>query len=141
MKQQATVDTIVIHHTGAKPSWDFRGVRLDHLTSRGWDDIGYHYFIEGDGVVVRGRGESVMGAHALGANRNSLGICLAGDFRDTVPTQDQLDALDVLLDDLLFRYDLGMDSVLPHQEVGSTKTECPGNWRFIRDELARRGHH
>lgn len=45
---------------------------------RGFNQVGYHFIIRRDGVVQRGRPEAVIGAHTLGYNVNSLGICMVG---------------------------------------------------------------
>lgn len=45
---------------------------------RGWADIGYHYVIDLDGTVERGRPISRSGAHCLGHNAHSIGICYVG---------------------------------------------------------------
>lgn len=45
--------------------------------------IGYHYVVLTDGTVVKGRGDDEIGAHAAGANKNSLGICMVGTDRYT----------------------------------------------------------
>jgi hypothetical protein len=40
--------------------------------------IGYHFVITTDGAVFTGRAPEEIGAHALHANANSLGICMVG---------------------------------------------------------------
>jgi len=40
--------------------------------------IGYHYVISTDGAVFTGRAQEEVGAHAINANANSLGICMVG---------------------------------------------------------------
>lgn len=45
---------------------------------RGWADIGYHYVIDLDGTVERGRVISRAGAHCYGHNAHSIGICYVG---------------------------------------------------------------
>lgn len=40
--------------------------------------IGYHFAIEVDGKVVPGRHLEEIGAHAVGHNANSIGICMVG---------------------------------------------------------------
>ena len=52
-------------------------IRQWHL-DRGWSDIGYHYVIKRDGTIENGRPTTKYGAHTLGQNRDSIGICLVG---------------------------------------------------------------
>ena len=80
--QQVSVDTI--------RDW--------HL-ARGWNDIGYHFYIDLDGTINKGRDIDKMGAHCKGHNRNSIGICYCGGVetdgktpKDT-RTQEQKDSL------------------------------------------------
>ena len=80
--QQVTVDTI--------RDW--------HL-AKGWNDIGYHFYIDLDGTINKGRNIDKIGAHCKGHNRNSIGICYCGGVetdgktpKDT-RTQEQKDSL------------------------------------------------
>ena len=53
---------------------------------RGWSGIGYHFFVRKDGSVYRGRPENTVGAHASGANSDSIGICAEGKYMtETMP--------------------------------------------------------
>lgn len=77
---------------------------------RGWKDIGYHYVVHLDGSVHPGRPEGIPGAHCLGQNNCSIGVCyiggLASDgktFKDT-RTAAQKEAIDRLVKELLRRY-------------------------------------
>lgn len=75
-------------------------IRRWHVDGHGWSDIGYHYVIDRDGTIEFGRPISRAGAHTIGRNSNSIGICLIGgfggsaedDFADNFTSQ-QLDAL------------------------------------------------
>ena len=46
--------------------------------ARGWDGIGYHYYIDKQGTIFRGRQDWVIGAGVYGKNSHSLHICLGG---------------------------------------------------------------
>jgi len=81
-EQQVSVDTI--------RDW--------HL-AKGWNDIGYHFYIDLDGTINKGRDIDKIGAHCKGHNRNSIGICYCGGVeadgktpKDT-RTQEQKDSL------------------------------------------------
>ena len=79
------INEIVVHCTATRPDWwsdrsteeKTREVRQWHL-DRGWKDIGYHWLIDRDGTVVKGRDESVVGAHVKDHNANSIGVSLFG---------------------------------------------------------------
>lgn len=78
-----------------------------HL-KRGWSDIGYHYVIELDGSVHRGRPVERPGAHTKGQNANSIGICYVGgtdrngkakDTRTAVQRMAMINLLEALLEE------------------------------------------
>lgn len=45
-------------------------------------EVGYHYLILQDGKLVGCRPHNVQGTHAKGANRDSIGVCLAGGLSE-----------------------------------------------------------
>lgn len=115
----------------------------------GWDGFGYHFLIKNgyysygspykkdqDGMVVNGRPENVQGAHCLGQNHNSLGICLIGCRRFT-DTQLFI-SLPSLLSKLLPKYKLSMDDVFGHGDFNKKKS-CPNidmsNYRFYLKKM------
>ena len=53
-------------------------IRRWHVDGRGWSDIGYHFYIDLEGNIFKGRDIAKMGAHCKGYNRNSIGICYCG---------------------------------------------------------------
>jgi len=73
------INLIVIHCT-ASPNgrpMSISQIRKEHM-QRGFSDIGYHYVINVDGSIMKGRPEQLVGAHAKDHNANSLGIALVG---------------------------------------------------------------
>lgn len=55
--------------------------------------IGYHFLVRKDGTIYQGRPEDTIGAHAKGANHDSIGICAEGDFMKEEMNPLQLNAL------------------------------------------------
>ena len=47
--------------------------------ARGLRSVGFHYVIRTDGTLERGRELAESGAHCLGFNADSVGICLCGE--------------------------------------------------------------
>ncbi len=121
---------VILHHS-ATPDGSVPLFRVLHRAVFGWDDIGYHFVIGNgsfspDGAVEEGRRRGAIGAHARGYNEKSLGICLVGDFSDSMPTPCQVSSLADLLSELLRIYGLGAEAILLHREVPGCVTECPG---------------
>ena len=92
------------------------------MNVNGWNDIGYHYLITIDGVKHQGRLENITGAHTIGQNSNSIGICLVGHFDNYKPNNQQLETLYNLIQDIFNRY--GKLPIYGHNKY-ATKT-CPG---------------
>lgn len=53
--------------------------------ARGLKRIGFHYVICDDGRLERGRELREPGAHCLGFNSDSIGICLSGSGKVSTP--------------------------------------------------------
>lgn len=112
---------------------------------RGWDDIGYHYLIGNarpftkNGKLYIGRSEEFEGAHALGYNKNSLGICLIGNFDKTAPNEKQLKTLFSFLEQKIKQYNIPIENVRGHNEFPNVKKSCPRkslNMKYIRAVLS-----
>ena len=131
------INEIIVHASATKKGWwEGRGVEAirDEFRrwhkSNGWDDIGYHFVIDTDGAIAKGREVSVMGAHVKGKNRNSIGICLVGGFggkKDGVFsdnfTPDQDTALRGLIGDLQASYPT-IGKVSGHNEYANKACPC-----------------
>ena len=76
---RSKTDLIVIHcaDTPAKMDVGATEIRKWHK-ERGWKDIGYHFVIRRNGEIEKGRHHAQVGAHVLGFNNTSLGICMVG---------------------------------------------------------------
>lgn len=134
--------TIVVHHS-ATPGGSAALFDRNHREVRHWENgLGYHFVIGNgvdvpDGTVEVGNrwNEQITGAHVGGElNKEAIGICLVGDFSQTVPTEKQMAALHKLLRFLQARCQVPADKVLGHCEVRPGHTICPGP-NFSMDEL------
>lgn len=123
---------IIIHHTGGtdtNPKADTshhtaKMVDAWH-TSKGWNGIGYNWFIEKNGEPAVGRDEKIDGAHTIGYNSQSIGICLAGNFDVTYPTKEQEITLRKLILSKMVQYNIPASNVVPHRKFA--KKSCYGN--------------
>ena len=114
---------IILHHS-ATDGGTFESIRKYHMETNGWKDIGYHYLIETDGSVHKGRDERTEGAHTVGFNLISIGICLVGDFDKYKPNKAQLQALNDLISDIQYRYKIPNANIKMHRD--SANKTCPG---------------
>lgn len=109
------------HHTVAIINETHKSKWADFVSSLGYH-VGYHYVIEKDGKVTQCRKENEEGAHTIGMNNKSIGVCFAGNFDATMPTEAQLNAWYKLYDSIRSRY--GRIPTFPHRKY-ATKS-CHG---------------
>lgn len=98
------LDHLVLHHTAfasagiggrtlAAEARHMRRIQQWHL-DRGWATVGYHFVVSPSGRIFRGRPVDRLGAHVLGHNAGTVGICLMGDFERERPSAAALEALE-----------------------------------------------
>lgn len=141
----STVTHLIVHHTvndNDSPDWGevVLSIWNFHIFDRGFDDIGYNYLIDPDGVIYEGRsgGDDVQGAHFSGVNAGTMGVAMLGTFTDVEPAQEALLALKVLLEwkchqlcldpiatSIHAASQLELDTISGHRD-GPGTTECPG---------------
>ena len=121
------IDEIIIHCSATVEGKDFKAKDIDKWhKQKGWNGIGYHYVIDLDGTIERGRDENVSGAHTVGHNAHSIGIVYIGGLdkngkaKDT-RTPEQKEALWSLLRELLCKYPKA--TIHGHNEFA--KKYCP----------------
>jgi len=133
------ITSIVVHHS-ASPEYTSRETIERWHKDRGFSQIGYHYYIcrvphYGPHTTI-GRPVEIMGAHAKGSNDGSIGICLAGDYTKGEPAEDMWKHLLTICRLMMQRYDLTVDDIYGHGQVGSTATACPGySVEKLREDL------
>lgn len=138
MHGKTPVAEIIIHCAATRPDWmageplraKVDEIRRWHMSPpNNWRDIGYHYVIDRDGLVARGRAETTVGAHVAGRNTGTIGVCLIGghgskpddDFQQHF-TVAQERALVALIADIRTRADIRVIS--GHNQYSSKA--CPG---------------
>lgn len=122
------VKYLIVHCSATAEGKDFRAKDIDKWhKQQGWSGIGYHYVIDLDGTVEKGRDESKVGAHCYGHNSESLGICYIGGLakdgktpKDT-RTEAQKAALIKLLKELKLKYPKA--KIVGHSKFA--KKACP----------------
>ena len=120
---------IILHCSATRCDrrYTFENCRRDHVENRGYIDIGYHYYIEMDGSIHKGRPESKIGAHCLYRNKHSIGICYEGGLDEYgIPTDTRTEAQKRSLMKLLkeLKADYPNAVIMGHREFDPTRT-CP----------------
>jgi N-acetylmuramoyl-L-alanine amidase len=123
---QNNPDYLIIHtaaHEG--DNYDIEDIDEWHR-ERGWQMVGYHYFICKDGTIQQGRPDDLHGAHCLdgGMNTKSLGICFQGHGDREAWTRNQELSFQRLAAQKRAKYGIPVENVQGHRRY-ATKT-CPG---------------
>lgn len=124
-----TINKIIIH-CSATP--EGRAVTIEEIDKwhkeRGFDCIGYHYVIYLDGSIHLGRSIEKAGAHCVGQNKNSIGVCYIGGLeRDCKTSKDtrtdaQKKAMRSLISELKVQYPNA--SIHGHSEFANKACPC-----------------
>lgn len=120
---------IMIHHSAGG---DSDGVELEmyrrwHVEGRGWQDVGYHAVaeeVDGAVQVLAGRPLYMSGAHCPGWNSKAIGLCLAGNFEEGEPPEDQLRVAAKWVAGMCFALGIPPENILRHRDHRATA--CPG---------------
>lgn len=97
------INEIIVHCSATPAGRDVTtaDIRRWHR-QRGFRDVGYHYVVRLDGTIEIGRPLTMEGAHCLGHNARSIGVCYIGGCDSKMRPADtrtapQREALVVLL--------------------------------------------
>lgn len=117
------VDRVFLHCSASdNPDHDdIATIRSWHVDERGWSDVGYHYFIRGDGTLQEGRPLERTPAAQAGHNAGTLAICLHGLAAENF-ADDQFRTLTALAREIDEAY-AGRVTFHGHCEVSSKS--CP----------------
>lgn len=163
-----SVTHLIVHHTdGVNNATDWaavvRSIWVLHVQGNGWNDIGYNYLIDPNGLLYEGRagGDGVLGAHFSGVNSGTMGVALLGTYIDKAPTALMIETLTSMLawqadkwrldpagESLHASSGLMLNVISGHRDASlspkaTSTTECPGNTGYtllpaVRNEVARR---
>lgn len=122
---------IITHHAVSAPHHTVLDVNKWHRVR--WPDfkselgwwVGYQYVIELDGTVTQTRKETEEGAHCIGMNRSSIGVCFMGNFDREMPTKAQIEAWKRLYADIYARHRIPPQNVHPHRRYANKS--CHGS--------------
>jgi hypothetical protein len=147
-KRKSKTDTIVVHHfSGSKvpwPGYSAAGCLLQMMDQHCRDkshnspDIRSRWGADGYGrpayhvVLLPGLGMvqclplDAVGAHAIGANSTSIGICILGSYDYHRMQEFELHELARVVTYFAKEFSIDTNRVIGHREVPGTKKSCPG---------------
>jgi len=97
------VTHVIVHHSATNYSsgtdyaqvvysyWDY------HVNTHGWNDIGYNWLVDPNGILYEGRGDGIQGAHFSCMNGKTMGVCMIGNFETATPTIEAIATLENLI--------------------------------------------
>ena len=124
------INLIVVHCSATRCNKNFTVEDLDAChKARGFNGIGYHYYITRDGFIHPCRSEEVAGAHARHYNAHSIGVCYEGGLDEKgswayTRTPAQKRALNTVLTSL--KADFPDALILGHRDLPQVHKNCPG---------------
>jgi N-acetyl-anhydromuramyl-L-alanine amidase AmpD/regulator of replication initiation timing len=105
----ADIQYLVINHTGVRP--EVGADRVAQAQRAKWPGIVGQYYITGDGAIQQTNPDDEVVTRDQNWIYNAVNIYVAGNFDESVPTNDQLDALAQLCAWLLNKYGLAEDAI------------------------------
>ena len=122
------IDLIVIHCSATRCNRSFPVTALIRCHADRFGVTGYHYYITRDGTTYQTRHEQLVGAHAVGYNSHSLGVCYEGGYDEQgratdTRTPKQKRSLLKLLRRLKTEH---LDArILGHRDLPDVHKDCP----------------
>lgn len=123
LENRDSTSKIILHHD-AENFKDAIELHNYHINDKQYSGIGYHFFINKQGQAYIGRPIDKIGAHCLGQNGDSIGICFQGNYQNVdnaMPSPQLVKGLYVIKY-ILNKY--GNLSIKKHSDFCSTA--CPG---------------
>jgi len=115
---------IIIHHSAG--NGNINEIDSLHRKINGWKTIGYHYIIEKDGTIYETIPLQIVTNQVFSFNKESIGVCLIGNFEIEKPTIRQYFALIKIL--IILKYQFPKSKIMRHGELNAT--QCPGKYLF-----------
>lgn len=128
-KRSKPTKFIVVHCAATQNLSKFDWKTIDQMhRARGFSMIGYHFVIKKDGTIQKGRDLNSIGAHAVGHNSESVGVCLIGGVNQKGESVDnftdsQKESLGKLLDYLSIEYPEA--TIVGHRDLPKVAKDCP----------------
>ena len=122
------INLIIVHCSATPEGKDFT---VDDITrwhkARGFKTIGYHYVIYRDGSIHKGRPVSEEGAHCVGHNANSIGVCYIGGLAadGKTPKDTRTDAQKSSLRELVAKLKAEYPGITVHGHNEFANKACP----------------
>ncbi len=119
---------IAVHHSAAPADLPPERIAAYHVYSptHQWPGMGYHFYIGPEGTIYHTQALDRISWHVYKNNSYTVGVCLAGNFNQTIPPAFQLQAAAWLIAWLMQELRIPLEHVMGHKEYPYNATACPG---------------
>ncbi|RME49611.1 MAG: hypothetical protein D6791_00365, partial [Chloroflexi bacterium] len=126
---------ITIHHSAAPANISAQTIANYHVNSKShqWPGIGYHFYVKPDGSIDHTQDMGLISYHVYKNNEYTVGVCVAGNFTDVIPTPAQINATAHLVAWLMQELKVPIDNVMGHKQFPYNTTSCPGR-QWLKDQ-------
>ena len=118
------IQYVTISHSAVSPAVTAEQIASFHVKHMDWPGIGYHFYVDGDGRVLRTNELSSVCYHVQERDPLSIAIGIAGNFTEDVPTEAQLEGTAHLTAWLLQELELPIEAIVGKKEL--VDTQSPG---------------
>jgi N-acetyl-anhydromuramyl-L-alanine amidase AmpD len=122
------INMIIVHCSATRSDRRFTVEQLIRCHRDRFGFTGYHYYITRDGQLYQTRHENLVGAHAKGYNKHSLGVCYEGGLNPQGKPEDtrtpaQKHTLLALL--CLLKLEHPEAEIIGHRDLPGVHKDCP----------------
>ncbi|MCB0175124.1 MAG: N-acetylmuramoyl-L-alanine amidase [Anaerolineae bacterium] len=135
-RDEASIDSIVIHHTGNPPDVTVERIAEYAVDTLGLPGITYHYCVTADGMVFQTQPLAVIPTQGDREKKEtSIDVCLIGNFTDASPPRAQLNATAVLVAQLASTYHIPLTAIFGRSELQPPSASPGQTWLIWRPVL------
>jgi N-acetylmuramoyl-L-alanine amidase len=120
----SAIRRIIVHHTATPAHISVQQIAQFQVSRKALPGISYHFCVTANGAAYQTQPVSLTAVHAGQNSRDSVGVCLIGDFTNAPPPQPQLDAAAHVLAELTKQLNLTPDQIFGYSEI--VNTQSPG---------------
>lgn len=135
------VNYLAIHHSATSDTQTPFEIANLHILGNGWGGIGYHFVISKVGIVYYVGDISTARANVANLNEEVIGICLVGNFTDSMPSDEQINSTRLLCEFFINNFPTlpninSWNTLMGHNELPGQSTPCPGTtWDFWKTKI------
>lgn len=128
------VDCLMIHHTENNTpcnsreacSSNLRRLQKNHMETKGYVDIGYHYAIDSRGEIYKCRSRQMAGAYTFPLAGKCYQVALMGNYEERPPSTNMMNSLQDLVTYLQDKQNMSEEDMIIYTHKDGFCTECPG---------------